>query len=547
MVANIVKKGLDAINSKQTNIFSAAFFIILTTIVSQLLGVLKYRLLVSYFGASNQAGVFLASFRIPDFISIIFVGGALSSAFIPVFSELYTKKGRTDAFVFASSLTNLVTLGYLAVSGVIFLFAYQFATLLSPHSSPQELTLLANLMRIIQLSQVFFIIGSIFTATLQSFQHFLVPGIATSLYNLGIIIGLILFAPVFGIYGAAVGVLIGSLLFCFVQIPLLGKSGFHFFPSINFVGLKKFFRLMSPTLATTVAIQIAATANVYFALLLSARSYVIFDLAQTLMMGPVLLFGQSIAQASFPALVLNREKRSEFLSIFTSSFDQILYLTLPISALFIVLRIPVVRLFFGARGFDWPATVATGLTLAFFSLSMFSQALLYLLLRTFYSFQDTRRPFFITIFGVAFNILISFIFISIYHLPIYYLAIAYSISSVATVAIMLFLIHRAVSLPVGRILFSTFKIVVATLVMGAALYIPIKLLDQLVFDTTRTINLLILTGIASAAGFAAYVFLTWLLDIREAYYIIEVAKSLRNKDRILKQVGELINGPKLNA
>ena len=83
--------------------------------------------------------------------------------------------------------------------------------------------------------------------------------------------------------------------------------------------------------------------------------------------------------------------------------------------------------------------------------------------------------------------------------------------------------------------------------MGIAVYVPIKLLDQLVFDTTRTINLLILTGIASSIGFVTYVFFTWLFDIKEAYYIIAVLKKFGNKDKILKQVDELISGTKLNT
>jgi len=82
--------------------------------------------------------------------------------------------------------------------------------------------------------------------------------------------------------------------------------------------------------------------------------------------------------------------------------------------------------------------------------------------------------------------------------------------------------------------------------MGVALYIPIKLLDQLVFDTTRTINLLILTGIASVLGLTSYIFFTWLFDIKEAYYVIAVLKKFKHKDKILRQVEEMIEGPKLN-
>src|SRR3989344_7383433 len=92
MVRLLFKKGLNAIASKQANIFSAAFFIIITTIFSQILGFLKYRLLVSIFGASNDLGVFLASFRIPDFLFQVLIASALTSVFIPVFSDYISNK-----------------------------------------------------------------------------------------------------------------------------------------------------------------------------------------------------------------------------------------------------------------------------------------------------------------------------------------------------------------------------------------------------------------------------------------------------------------------
>src|SRR3989304_7641753 len=195
---------------------------------------------------------------------------------------------------------------------------------------------MANLMIIIQLSQVFFILGTIFTAMLQSFQHFVIPGLATAFYNFGIILGLIIFSHFlgFGIYGATIGVLIGSILFFLIQIPLLFVTGFRFSPFLVFVPeIGKLFRLMVPRSLTLVISQIAATANVFFASFISARSLVIFDLAQTLAAAPVLLLGQSIAQASFPALSLKSENKEEFLAIFTRSFNQIIYLTLPISAI----------------------------------------------------------------------------------------------------------------------------------------------------------------------------------------------------------------------
>lgn len=549
MVTSLVKKGINAFVSKQTNIFTAASFIILTTIFSQILGILKYRLLVSLFGASSDLGVFFAAFRVPDFIFQVVVAGALSSSFIPIFAEYLSRDKKKEAFDFTSALMTMGLLFFIFISAIIIVFSYQLASLVAPGFSPKELRLMANLMIIIQLSQVFFILGTIFTAMLQSFQHFVIPGLASAFYNFGIILGLILFSYFFGfgIMGGAIGVLIGSFLFFAFQIPLLFTSGFKFQASFNIgSGIFRLSRLMIPRAFTQVVSQVSATANVIFASFVSARSLVIFDLAQTLAVAPVLLLGNSIAQASFPSLSLKADNKEEFLSILTASLNQILYLTLPISAILIVLRIPLVRLFYGASRFDWNATVDTGLTLAYFSISIAASAMIALLSRAFYALKDSRTPFVITAITVGINIVLSYVFILIYRFPIYSLAFSFSASSIIGAVLMTIFLNKKIKLPKMEIVTSLSKIIISTIVMGIALYIPIKLLDQLVFDTTRTINLLILTGIASVLGLASYVFFTWLLDIKEAFYVIAVLKKFGQREKILKQVEEMIEPSKLN-
>ena len=104
MVNNIVRKGLMALTQKQSSIFTAAFFIVATTILGQVLGIFKYRLLVAIFGASSDLGVFLASFRIPDFLFQILIAGALSTSFIPLFSEFLSQNRKEEANRFSSAI-----------------------------------------------------------------------------------------------------------------------------------------------------------------------------------------------------------------------------------------------------------------------------------------------------------------------------------------------------------------------------------------------------------------------------------------------------------
>lgn len=545
MVRGLVKFGLNAFSSKQTNIFSAAFFIILTTIFGQILGLAKYRLFASMFGDSPELNAFLAASKIPDFLFQVLIAGAMTSVFIPIFTDYISHDKRQQAYRFASTITNIGVVVFIAVSLIVTLFAPQLMHMIAPGFSAEQLALMVNLMRIILIAQIFFILGTVATGILQSFQHFLIPGIASALYNAGIILGLLLFAPGYGVYGAAIGVVIGAILFFVTQLPYLTSSGFSFKLLFDIDdGVKKVFRLMWPRSLTILLAQIVILANTRFASMISDQSLVPLEFALTLMIAPVLLFGQSIAQASFPALSRKVDDRPGFISIFVASFNQILYLTLPISVLFIVLRVPIVRLIYGAKLFNWDATVATGMTLAFFSISLGAQSLIYLLSRAFYSYKNTHTPFVITFVSVVLNVLFSYIFVVVFRMPVYSLALSFSLANIFAVGCMIFYLDRKIHLPKVEILISLIKILIATLTMGFALYIPIKLLDQLVFDTTRTINLIILTGISSFFGILAFVFFTWLLDIKEAYYIIETIRKFNPRSNILRQIGELVEGPK---
>jgi putative peptidoglycan lipid II flippase len=550
MVRDLLKKGLGAITSKQTSIFSAAVFIMLTTWFAYLLGFVKYRVFAIMYGQSmGELGVFFAAFKIPDFIFQVFIASALTSAFIPVFSDYLVKDDTKAANKFASSLMTLGTCVYIVFAIIVAIFAGQITSLIAPGLRPDEIALMTSITRIVIFSQVFFILGTIATGILQSLQHFLLPGIALALYNLGIIIGVLVLEPYFGIYGAVVGVFIGAFLYFVLQIPLLAKSGYKFRAVFEVVDeVKTVLKLMIPRSATALLVQISILAtNVYFVSFISAKSIAILEFAQTLWFAPINLFGLSIAQATFPTLSKKAKDHPEFLAVLIPSINQILYLTLPVSVLLIVLRIPIVRLVYGVDAFDWNATVMTGMTLACLSISIAAQSLMYLLSRAFFALKNTKTPLVITAISVLVNVSLSYVFVLVLHKPVYFLALSLSIANILSAVLMLAALHWHIKLPKVEMAVSLSKILIATFIMGFTLYIPIKLLDQLVFDTTRTINLIILTGISSFLGLLSFLFFTWLLEIKEAYYILAVVKKFSSRTPILKNIGEIIDGPKLNT
>lgn len=553
MSQNFLQRGLGILLQRQTNILSAAFVIMATVIFAQILGLVRQRLLVSIFGASNTVGIYLASTKLPDLLFQLIIAGALYSAFIPVFSDFLVKGKDEEAHKMGSTLLFFGIVIFLVLSLVLFIFAPFFLQLFNAGSgySLEEMTLMTNLMRMVLFGQLLFIIGTFFSALLQSYNHFFIPGIAAAFYNLGIIIGIVSFSGTVGIFAPAFGIILGALFFVFAQVPLIRKVGFSFRPSFSFrvPGVLEVFHLMWPRTLSLGIFQLGVLVTVALVSFLPSpgRNYVIFDYAQTLAFGPIVLFGQTIAQAAFPVLARERERLEDFKTTFSTSFNQILYLVLPISVLFLVLRIPIVRLVFGAGLFDWEATVLTGRTLAFFSIAMFAQSLTYLVSRGFYALHDTKTPLIIGGLSTAVMILLSAFFILNNRWGVESIASAYSIASILNVIIaMIILDKKTGGFQKTTLLFPFIKIMLASFFTGFALYIPIKLLDQLVFDTTRTINLIILTGISSLAGLSLYLFLTWLFNVKEATTFVLLFKKLGNWRDILRKTEEVIDGSRIH-
>lgn len=554
MPKDFLKKSLNLLLKQQSNIISAAFVIMITIIFSQILGLVRQRLLVAIFGASDTLGVYLVSTRLPDFLFQLIIAGALSSAFIPIFSDYLIKDKEKEGHRLASTLLFVSLLIFSLFALILFIFAKEFSSIVAPGFTSEHINLMANLMRVIIFGEILFIIGSFLSAILQSYNHFFIPGIASALYNLGIILGIIFLSPIVGIFSAAYGVILGALIFVLIQLPFIKKLGFSFKPAMSINAIKSsgvlgVLKLIWPRTLSIAVFQLGTLITVTLISYLQnpGRNYVIFDYAQTLAFAPVVLFGQAIAQAAFPVLSKEKDKLNDFKTTFITSFNQMLYLVLPFSVLFIVLRIPIVRLIYGAAQFDWAATVLTGKTLAFFSISIFAQSLTYLVSRGFYALHDTKTPLIVGSLTTIVMVLISAAFIFVYRSGIESVAFAFSIASILNFLIMFIILDKITGgFDRAPLIKTTAKIFLATGFTAFALYIPIKLLDQLVFDTTKTINLLLLTGISSFAGLSLYLFLTWLFEVKEASMFILLFKKIGDWRQVLTKSEEAIDGTRFN-
>lgn len=538
---------LTLFTKKQQSVRSAAFVLVTMVLVSRLLGLVRDRMLAARF-APDDLGIYFAAFRIPNFLFELLVMGALTSAFIPVFTKYLTQDKRDDAWETASTLINLSIIVLFLISIPLFLWAPQLSRFLAPGFSPAQIEQMATFTRFMIIFQVApLLVGNFFTGILQSYQLFLIPALAPVVYNLGIIAAIIFLSPTLGLFAPVVGVGIGAVFFLLIQAPVLIKVGFRHQPVLSFRhrGVREVGKLMLPRTVGLAASQIDTTVDLILASLLGARMVTIFNFAQHLQQLPVGLFGVTVAQAALPTLSVSsaKEDREEFKKVVISSLHQILFFVLPASVLFAVLRIPVVRLVFGASRFDWQATVLTGMTLSMFSLSLFAQAIVQVLARGFYALYDSATPVAVGVVAIIVNTLLSIIFVQTMHLPIWSLGLSTSISSIFQMLILLILLDRKVKgFSRSLLLIPPFKMAVASVVTGIALYIPLKLLDQLVFDTTRTFGLILLTGATGTIGLATYFFISWVFGVGEVRSFFALLARVRRKAFFIEPAAEVVNG-----
>ena len=550
MVKNLLKNGRNIFSRQQSNILSAAAVITLASFLSAIFGLIKTRLLLTHFSATPQLQAILDSYwvalRLPELVFQLLVIGAVSAAFIPVFSR-YMRKSKAEADRVASSVINSVLLIFILFSIIIFIFAREFIGLItSVQFTSEQITLAANLSRIMIFAQLLFAVSNFFTGIIQSQHRFLIPALSPVAYNLGIIAGIVFLTPYIGIYGAALGVLLGALLHLLLQLPLIIKLGFVYRPiiSLRHKGVREMFKLMPPRVLAISVTQLELSATVFFSTALSAGSLTVMQIAQQLILTPIRMIAVPISQASLPFLSQETAtgKLEKFKQTFTNSFHQILYLAFPAGILLLILRVPLVRIVYGSRQFPWEATLLTAKTVAVLSLSLFAQGAVHILSRAFYSLRNTKIPFLSAAASVVINIVLAYLSVFKFNLGVVGLAASLAVASIVQATLLLLFLSRQIGgFSLSRLLLSPLKMVVASAAMAVSLWLPMRLLDQFVLDTTRTIDLIILTLVASFTGMLVYLGFSRALNISQLKDFLSLLKRMGQWRQVLKQSDEVID------
>ncbi|MBN2585639.1 murein biosynthesis integral membrane protein MurJ [Patescibacteria group bacterium] len=509
--------------TRRSSIFEATLVLAAASLISRVFGLVRDRTLFSHFGAGDVLDAYFAAFKIPDFIFNLLILGALSSAFIPIFTEYLKKEGKEEAWSVVNSLVNF---GVVLLTGILLLlaiFAPYLTKIIAPGFVGDKHEMVTNLMRVMLLSPFFFGLSNLAGGILNSFKNFLVYAIAPILYNIGIILGVIYLVPRFGYMGLAYGVVLGAFLHMIIQLPGVFALGYRYRMRFNFrhPALRRIATLMIPRTMGIAAQQVSVLVNTVIASTLAVGSVSVLNGADNLQSLPISIFGISFAVAVFPTLAekYTLQKVGEFKDDFTKTLRQILYLILPMMLLYWLLRAQIVRLAFGAGQFSWEDTRFMVSTLAFFTFGMAAQALIPLLARSFYALQDTKTPFWTSVLTLVVNVAAALLLIP--YLKVVGLALAVSLAATINALILFILLRRRLGgLGLRPLWVMAGKILIGIGAMGAMGYGALQIMS-LVVNTHTFWGLFLQAGVAATIAGLTYLAVTKKLGLPEVKMIIK--------------------------
>ena len=382
----------------------AALLLGLFAFLSQVLAFLRDRLLAHIFGASAELDIYYAAFRVPDFIFVTVASLVSLSVLIPFIVEKEAE-GREVLRQFLDNIFSFFSILIILVSGLAYLLMPTIAEALFKGFTASALDQVIFISRILLLSPIILGLSNLFGSLTQTYNRFTIYALAPILYNAGIIIGIILLAERLGIMGVSIGVVIGASLHALVQVPFVIKLGLfpRFSPKLDFSLISQVAKISLPRTLALSTSSIALIFLVSFASLMPTGSISILSFSFNLQAVLISTIGVSYSLAAFPTLsrYFRESNFKAFLEQTATTARFILFWSLPLSALFIVLRAQIVRVVLGSGLFDWNDTRLTAAALAIFVLSSTFQCLGLLFVRGFYSAGFTRTPLFISLVSTA--------------------------------------------------------------------------------------------------------------------------------------------------
>lgn len=502
--------------SKENSVRGASVLLMVTLALSNILGLFRDRFLTKNI-ATYDLDIYYASFRIPDLIFNFLILGAITSAFIPVFSEFVSNKKYKDGFRVTNSLINVAVLAMAICAVVLYFLMPSLMHLIVPKFEPDRIEQAIRYSRLIMLTPIFFSISYVLSGVLNSFNRFFAYSLAPLIYNLSIIVGAAFFAPKFGLISVIYAVIIGSILHILVQLPSAIKLGFRYQPIMDVKNdaVTKIVKLMIPRTIGMGVNQIMLVVYTAISSTLAVGSISAFSLANNIGTMPVVVLGTSFATAVFPTLTakIAANDKDGFAFYFNRSMRSIAFLLIPATVIFVLMRAQIVRLILGSGKFGWDDTKKTALVLGLFSISLLAQGLIPLIARGFYALKNTKTPMIISIITVVVSIALGYPLASL--LGVSGLALAFSIGSFVNAILLFYYLAKIYPEIVDvEVLYSYIKITLISLIMGVLVWFTMHIMVSYV-DMNRFFGVLTQTLVALLVGAIAYFGLSLFFDCDE--------------------------------
>lgn len=568
----MVNRLINFIQREIIGLHEAAYLLGLAAIASQILALVRDRLLAHGFGAGTELDLYYAAFRIPDFLFVTIASLVSASVLIPFLSQKFVAeedvvdgnaaRGKIGSHGEGKKFFDVIfTVFFAAIilaAAVVFIFAPALVPLVLPgFRDPETLHTLIALTRILLLSPIFLGFSNLFASITQLRSRFFIYALSPLVYNLGIIFGALFLVPSFSLYGLVAGVVLGAFAHMAVQVPFIVSDGM--FPV--FARLKEWpvaFAAMALSVPRTLAISATEISKFFListASLLAAGSISVFNFAWNLQSVPLSIIGVSYSMAAFPTLTkyISSGEHHKYVEHVITATRHIIFLCLPVAAIFIVLRAQIVRVILGSGEFSWADTRLTAAMLAIFMLSLVSQSLVLLFTRARYSSSNTKTPVVINIFTAAVTIIFAIVLLHIYKVvPTFHdffasllrvsdvadtsvlvLPLAFSMGVTIAAIIHIFSFHRefkAYSAPleksnlrqVGQTFFES---LMASIVMAVSAYVTLNILDDVFFIDTF-VGIFFQGFFAGLVGLILSIILLVLIKNRE---IAEIWQTLHRK------------------
>jgi len=501
-----------------------ALLLALSALLSRFLGVFRDHLLAKTFGATAGNGiynldVYYAAFRVPDLIYNLLVLGAVSAAFIPLFTQYKKQNDLKNAWEFASSVLHIILIAIGILSGLIYIFAPALAHLVAGGFSPEQITLTARLMRIMLISPLFFATASVLIGIQDSFKTFFFRSLGPILYNLGIIAGIVFWGKSFGVVGVTYVVILGAILQLLIQLPSLWQVGYRhmWMLGLRRPDVRKALLLIVPRVIGSSVDQIFLIAATLIASFLGTGSITVFYLANNLQAMPLGIISVSFAITSFATLseLASEPTTLAFAHEIKRVVGRVLFLIIPSIAGILILKGDIIHALLVYGKFTAEDADLASKVLGVLVISLFAQSLMAILARGFFAYHDTKTPLLRGIASAVIAIGGGYFFAVTLKMGILGIALGFSLGDI----INFFLLYIMLSRKIGHNVldwFSTLKMAVASLLMAFAV-LGAKTLHPIDGQPLVRIGLL---GSYVGFGILVYFGVAHLFKLKETYMIM---------------------------